>query len=185
MFACLALPGFWIAYLVIFALANLLHVPVLGTHTLGIESAAFWSSAADRIWHLLVPALVLALGAMAAQARYVRASLIEVLREDYIRTAQAKGHTPEAVLYRHALRNALRPLITNFGVLLPVLLGGSVIIETIFAWPGLGRLGYEAVLERDYPLLVALNLIMATIVLLSNLLTDLLYVLVDPRVRLP
>jgi peptide/nickel transport system permease protein len=127
----------------------------------------------------------LSLGGIAAQARYVRASLLEALREDYIRTARAKGVAPAAVLYRHALRNALRPLITNFGVLLPALLGGSIIIETIFAWPGIGRLGYEAVLERDYPVLLALNFITAVIVTLGSLLTDILYALVDPRVRLP
>lgn len=184
-FVCLAMPGFWIGYLLIITLANTLHLPVLGTHTLGMATALGWRTALDRLWHLLVPAFVLSLGGIAAQARYVRASLLETLREDYIRTARAKGVAPAAVLYRHALRNALRPLITNFGVLLPALLGGSIIIETIFAWPGIGRLAYEAVLERDYPVLVALNLITAVIVTLGSLLTDILYALVDPRVRLP
>ena len=183
MFACLALPGFWIAYLLIFALANFLQVPVLGTHSLGFENASTLVSIMDRLWHLLVPAFVLSLGAMAAQTRYIRSSLVEVLGEDYIRTARAKGAAPAAVLYKHALRNALRPLITNLGVLLPALLGGSVIIETIFAWPGLGRLAYEAVLERDYTVLVALNLVTATAVLLGTLLSDLIYAAVDPRLH--
>jgi peptide/nickel transport system permease protein len=182
-FACVAIPGFWIAYLVVLVLANMLHVPVLGTHTLGTDMTPGFHSALDGIWHLLVPAFVLSLGGIAAQARYVRASLIEVLGDDYIRTARAKGLAPDAVLYKHALGNALRPLITNFGVLLPALLGGSIIIETIFAWPGMGRLGYEAVLERDYPVLVALNMVTALVVTLGNLLTDLFYALADPRVR--
>jgi peptide/nickel transport system permease protein len=110
--------------------------------------------------------------------------MIETMREDYIRTALAKGLAQETVFYKHALRNSIRPLITGIGGLLPGLIGGSIIIETIFAYPGLGRLGYEAVLERDYPTLVALNFIVAALVLLGNLISDVLYAVVDPRVRL-
>jgi peptide/nickel transport system permease protein len=174
--ACIAAPGFWIAYLMVIALANGAGVPVLGTGAPG----GFFA----RVWHLLVPAFVLSLGAMAAQSRFVRDGVLEVLREDYIRTAQAKGLASGAILYGHALRNALRPVVTNLGLLLPALLGGSVIVETIFAWPGLGRLGYEAVLERDYPVLVTLNLVAAISVVLGNLLADLLLAALDPRVRL-
>ena len=182
--AGVAVPSCWGAYLLIIALAHGLGVPVLGTHTLGLENADGVRAALDRLWHLLLPAFVLSLGGIAAQSRYLRASMIGALREDYIRTARAKGLPPGAVLYRHALANALRPLIANFGLLLPALLGGAVIVETIFAWPGMGRLGYEAVLERDYPLLVALNLITAALVALANLLADLLHAASDPRVRL-
>ena len=183
-FASTAVPGFWIAYLVILALANVFHLPVLGTETIGMENGAGLAAFFDRVWHLLIPAFVLSLVGIAAQTRYLRATLIEVLREDYIRTARAKGASPDAILFRHALPHGLRPLITSFGISLPALLSGSIIIETIFAWPGIGRLGYEAVLERDYPLLVALNLVAAILVLLGNLFSDILYAAADPRVRL-
>ena len=122
--------------------------------------------------------MVLSIGGIAAQSRYIRASMIETLREDYIRTALAKGLAHDSVFYKHALRNSIRPLITGIGGLLPGLIGGSIIIETIFAYPGLGRLGYEAVLERDYPTLVALNFIVAALVLLGNLISDVLYAVV-------
>ena len=127
---------------------------------------------------------MLAMGGIAGQSRYVRASMLETLREDYIRTAQAKGLPADTILYRHALRNSLRPVITGIGGLLPALIGGAVIIESIFAYPGIGRLGYEAVMSRDYPTLVALNFITAVLVLLGNLISDVLYAVVDPRVRL-
>ena len=138
----------------------------------------------DRWWHVILPASILAIGGVAVQSRFIRASMIETLREDYIRTARAKGLDENAVFYRHALRNSIRPLITGIGLLLPALIGGAVIIENIFAYPGMGRLGYEAVLERDYPTLVALNFVTAALVLVGNLLADVLYAVVDPRVRL-
>jgi peptide/nickel transport system permease protein len=133
---------------------------------------------------LAVPGTILAIGGIAAQSRFIRATMAETLREDYIRTARAKGLSEGEVFYRHALRNSIRPLITGIGLLLPALISGAVIIESIFAYPGIGRLGYEAVLERDYPTLVALNFIVAALVLLGNLISDLLYAAVDPRVRL-
>ncbi len=136
------------------------------------------------IWHLLLPAIMLALGGIAAQSRYIRASMLETLREDYIRTARAKGLDKDTVFYKHALRNSVRPLITGIGGLLPALIGGAVIVETIFAYPGIGQLGYQAMLERDYPTLVTLNFITAVLVLLGNLIADVLYAIVDPRVRL-
>lgn len=182
-FALLAIPEFWISYLMIIGLTNWFAVPILGTASYGIELSglSYWL---DRIWHLLLPAIMLALGGIAAQSRYIRASMLETLREDYIRTARAKGLDKDTVFYKHALRNSVRPLITGIGGLLPALIGGAVIIETIFAYPGIGRLGYQAVLERDYPTLVALNFITAALVLLGNLIADVLYAVVDPRVRL-
>jgi peptide/nickel transport system permease protein len=183
-FLFIALPGFWISYLVAIVLVKEFAVPILGTQSYGIlfaNDAAAWL---DRIWHLLLPAIILALGGIASQSRFLRATVIETLREDYIRTARAKGLPEEIVLFKHALRNSIRPLITGIGMILPALIGGSVIIETIFAYPGMGRLGYEAVLERDYPTLVALNFVVAALVLLGNLISDLLYAVVDPRVRL-
>lgn len=183
-FAFLAIPEFWVAYLLIIGLTAGFAVPLMGTVSHGILFPNALAAGLDWVWHLALPATMLALGGIAVQSRYVRASLLETLREDYIRTAQAKGLSPERVLYHHALRNSIRPLITGIGSLLPALIGGAVIIETIFAYPGIGRLGYQAVLERDYPTLVALNFITAVLVLLGNLLADILYAIVDPRVRL-
>jgi peptide/nickel transport system permease protein len=183
-FALLAIPEFWLTYLLIIGLTGWLAIPLMGTVTHGVVFPNEAFRLLDWLWHLFVPAIMLALGGIAAQSRYVRGSMLETLREDYIRTAQAKGLPTDTVFYRHALRNSLRPVITGIGGLLPALIGGAVIIETIFAYPGIGRLGYQAVLERDYPTLVALNFIAASLVLLGNLLADLLYAVVDPRVRL-
>jgi peptide/nickel transport system permease protein len=183
-FLFIALPGFWISYLLAIVLVKEFGVPILGTQSYGIEFPNAAAAGLDRIWHLLIPATILALGGLAAQSRYLRAKMIETLREDYIRTARAKGLAEEVILYKHALRNSIRPLVTGIGMLLPALISGSVIIESIFAYPGMGRLGYEAVLERDYPTIVALNFVVAALVLLGNLISDLLYAAVDPRVRL-
>jgi len=182
-FAGIALPSFWIGYLLLVVLARIVHAPVLGTFTLGTENAPMPGILLDRLWHLLVPAAVLSVPGIASQARYLRASLLDVLDADYIRTARAKGVSTDNLIYHHALRNAVRPLITNFGLLLPALLGGSIIVETIFAWPGIGRLAYEAVLERDYPVLVALNLVTAIVVVAAGIVTDVLYAWTDPRLR--
>jgi len=183
-FVFIALPGFWVSYLLAIGLVNYGAVPILGTHTIGVTFSNGLEVFLDRWWHVMLPASILAIGGVAVQSRFIRASMIETLREDYIRTAQAKGLDENAVFYRHALRNSVRPLITGIGMLLPALIGGAVIIENIFAYPGMGRLGYEAVLERDYPTLVALNFVTAALVLLGNLLADVLYAVVDPRVRL-
>ncbi len=183
-FALIALPGFWIAYLVLIGLVNFFGIPVLGTQSYGIEFPNGLTQLLDRLWHIVLPGTILALGGIAVQSRYIRATVLEALQEDYIRTARAKGLPEEEVFYKHALRNAIRPLITGIGALLPALIGGSLIIETIFAYPGMGRLGYEAAIERDYPTLVALNFIVAALILLGNLLSDVLYAVVDPRVRL-
>jgi len=183
-FFFIAVPTFWISNLAIIGLVNWAAVPVLGTQSYGIAFPNFAYLWLDRIWHIALPATILSLGGIAVQSRYIRASMLETLGEGYIRTARAKGLDEDTIFYKHALRNSIRPLITGIGGLLPALIGGSVIVETIFAYPGMGRLGYEAVLERDYPTLVALNFIVAALVLLGNLLSDLLYALVDPRVRL-
>ena len=183
-FALIALPGFWVAYMLVIGLVELTGAPLLGLSTFGVEYPNALMFALDHLWHLLVPASVLALAGIAVQSRFIRATVTEALSEDYIRTARAKGLTDAGVLYKHALRNSVRPLITGIGLLLPALLGGTVIIESIFAYPGMGRLGYEAILERDYPVLVTLNFVVAALVLLGNLLADVLYAVVDPRVRL-
>lgn len=183
-FVFIAVPTFWIANLAIIGLVKYAAVPVLGTQSYGIAFPNAVSLWLDRLWHIALPSSILALGGIAVQSRYIRASMLETLREGYVRTARAKGLDEDTVFYKHALRNSIRPLITGIGGLLPALIGGSVIVETIFAYPGMGRLGYEAVLERDYPTLVALNFIVAALVLLGNLVSDLLYAVVDPRVRL-
>ena len=183
-FVFIAVPTFWIANMAIIGLVKFTSVPVLGTQSYGIDFPNCLAAGLDRIWHIALPAIVLSLGGIAVQSRYIRASMLETLREDFIRTARAKGLEEDVVFYKHALRNSIRPLITGIGSLLPALIGGAVIVETIFAYPGMGRLGYEAVLERDYPTLVALNFIVAALVLLGNLLSDILYAVVDPRVRL-
>jgi len=180
----IALPGFWISYLIAILLVKEFHVPILGTQSYGIEFPNAGAAILDRLWHLLVPATVLALGGIAVQSRYLRATMIESLREDYIRTARAKGLAEEIVLYKHAFRNSVRPILAGIGMLLPAMISGSVVIETIFAYPGIGRLSYEAVLERDYPTLVAMNFFVAALILLGNLISDLLYAAVDPRIRL-
>lgn len=183
-FVFIAVPTFWIANLALIGLVKYAAIPVLGTQSYGIAFPNTLSLCLDRIWHIALPATILSLGGIAVQSRYVRASMLETLREGYVRTARAKGLDEDSIFYKHALRNSIRPLITGIGGLLPALIGGSVIVETIFAYPGMGRLGYEAVLERDYPTLVALNFIVAALVLFGNLISDLLYAVVDPRVRL-
>lgn len=183
-FIFIALPSFWISYLVVIGLVNHLGIPILGLQSYGLEYPNVFAKWLDQLWHLAVPATVLAIGGIAAQSRFLRATMAETLREDYIRTARAKGLPEDRVFYHHALRNSIRPLVTGIGLLLPALISGAVIVESIFAYPGIGRLGYEAVLERDYPTLVALNFIVAALVLLGNLISDLLYAVVDPRVRI-
>jgi len=183
-FAFIALPGFWISYLLCIFFVKYVQVPLLGLVTFGVQHANEWTYLLDRAWHLFTPALVLAIGGIAVMSRYVRSSMLEALGDDYVRTARAKGLEETAVFYKHALRNSLRPVVTFIGFSLPGMLGGAVIIESIFGYPGMGRLGFEAVLERDYPVLVALNFIAAVLVLAGNLLSDILYAVVDPRVRL-
>jgi peptide/nickel transport system permease protein len=117
-------------------------------------------------------------------SRYVRSQMLEVEGQDFVRTARAKGLPWERVHYQHALRNALLPFVTMFGLILPGLIGGSVIIESIFSWPGLGRMAYESILARDYPVILTINFIAAVLVLIGTLISDILYVIVDPRIRL-
>lgn len=181
-FMGIALPSFWVAYMLLMLTVGKMHLPVLGLHTFGVAMPNGLVGA-DVLWHLFLPALIFAAGGIAAESRYMRGSMIDTLVQDYVRTARAKGLHEEEVIYKHALRNALLPMVTIFGLLLPGMLGGSVIIESIFAYPGIGRLGYEAVMSRDYPTIMTLNTITAVLVLLGNLLADVLYAVVDPRIR--
>jgi peptide/nickel transport system permease protein len=183
-YALISLPSYVIAYLAILWVVNTFELPVIGLRTFGLDSASGLRQAMDRLWHLAVPALMAALGGIAVLSRYVRSQMLEVVSQDYVRTARAKGLPEERVIYGHALRNALLPFVTLFGFLIPGLIGGSVIVEQIFAWPGLGRLGYDAILARDFPLILTINFFAAALTLAGTFLSDVLYAVVDPRIRL-
>jgi len=180
----ISIPGFFFAYiLIIFVVANF-HVPVIGMETFGAGGTSWIQMMMDRTWHLLLPSLLGATGGIAILSRYVRSQMLEVEGQDYVRTARAKGLPSEQVHYKHALRNALLPFVTMFGMILPGLIGGSVIIESIFSWPGMGRMAYEAILARDYPVILTVNFVSAVLVLAGTFISDLLYMVVDPRIRL-
>jgi peptide/nickel transport system permease protein len=183
-FALISIPGFYLSYLAIIFVVQTFQVDVIGIQTFGREPPGVWTRLMDRTWHLVLPSLLGATAGIAVLSRYVRSQMLEVISSDYVRTARAKGLPEDAVLYRHALRNGLLPFVTMLGLLIPGLIGGSVIFETIFAWPGIGRLGYEAILARDYPVVIALNFIAALLTVVGTLLSDVLYMLVDPRIRL-
>ncbi len=175
----ISLPTFFLglAGIYVFAL-RLRWLPAGGTMTLGTEGGLL-----DTIAHLILPATVLAVAGAGQVTRYVRSSMLEVLGQDYVRTARAKGLAEFGVLRRHALRNALIPVITLAGLQIPVLLAGAVITEQVFEWPGMGRLTIEAINQRDYPVLMGITLASAGLVVVANLLADLAYALVDPRIR--
>ena len=179
----ISIPGFFFAYILIILTVTYLKVPILGMSSFGITHITFWPWLMDHLWHLLLPSFLSATAGIAVLSRYVRGQMLEVIHEDYIRTAIAKGLPKEKVYYRHALKNALLPFITMFGLLLPGLIGGSVIIETIFSWPGMGRLAYEAILNRDYPIILTINFVSAVLVLAGTFLADILYSVADPRIR--
>ncbi len=183
-FALISIPGFYLAYLAMIFVVDTFRVDVIGLRTFGREGAGWLYGAMDRTWHLVLPSLLGAVAGIAVLSRYVRSQMLEVISADYVRTARSKGLDEDQVLYRHALRNGLLPFVTMLGLLIPGLIGGSVIFETIFAWPGIGRLGYEAILSRDYPVVIALNFVAAVLTLSGTLLSDLLYMVVDPRIRL-
>jgi peptide/nickel transport system permease protein len=179
-FVGVSIPVFWLAILLIIVFSVTLGwLPSAGMRTVGVPATL-----GDLLRHLVMPSLVLATFPLAQLMRYVRSSMVDVLAQDYVRTARAKGLSETATLCRHALRNALIPMVTVLGVLTPRLLGGAVITETIFAWPGLGRLAVEAAITRDYPVIMGATLLVAGLVILSNLVTDLLYIVIDPRVAL-
>ena len=180
----ISIPGFFFAYILIIIVVTGLHVPVIGMKTFGIGAMSAPFLFMDRIWHLLLPSVLGATAGIAVLSRYVRSQMLEVQSQDYVRTAKAKGLSPEQVHYKHALRNALLPFVTMFGLILPGLIGGSVIIESIFSWPGMGRMAYEAILARDYPVILTVNFVSAVLVLAGTFISDLLYLVVDPRIRL-
>jgi peptide/nickel transport system permease protein len=183
-FAGFAMPSFWLALMLMLVFGvQLGWLPVSGMMGVGAEYLPWWDQWADVLRHLILPLAVTTYGGLASVSRYARTSMLEVIRQDYIRTARAKGLSEFQVVFHHALRNALIPIITLLGLSLPSLIGGSFIIETLFAWPGMGRLGFEAIMSRNYPLVMGIGIISAFLTLLGNLLADVGYALADPRVR--
>jgi ABC-type dipeptide/oligopeptide/nickel transport system permease component len=174
--AGVAVPVFWLAIMLIFLFAVRLHwLPASG------RGGPVWTAAG--LVHLLMPALALGLGLAASTARLTRSTLLDVLDEDYVRTAKAKGLRARTVTLRHALRNALIPIVTNVGLQIGILLSGAFLTETVFSWPGVGRLAVDAMVRRDYPLLQGVLLVTIVLFILLNLLVDLAYPLLDPRLR--
>jgi len=180
-----AMPGFWLALLLMLWLGiNWPILPISGLTSLGYESMSPVEKVWDMAKHLILPVFIYTSGSWAGMSRFMRSSMLEVLRQDYIMTARAKGLPSHVVLFKHALRNALMPVITILGLSVPSLIGGSVIIESIFALPGLGQLFYQAVMSRDYPLIMGSLVLGAVLTLIGNLLADVGYGLADPRIRI-
>jgi peptide/nickel transport system permease protein len=178
-------PSFWLALLLIYMLGVQWGVlPISGIQSLDTTGLTLWGRISDWAEHLILPVFVSAFGGLAGFSRYVRNNMLEVLRQDYIRTAWAKGLPEKIVIYKHALRNALMPVITILGLSLPGIIGGSVIMETVFGIPGMGQLLYQAVFSRDYNLAMGILVPAAFLTMLGNFLADIAYAITDPRVRL-
>ncbi len=179
-----ATPTFWLALLLMLLFGvKLGWLPISGVRSLDYALLSPWAKFGDLAGHLTLPVLVSAFGGLAGLSRYTRASMLEVMRQDYITAARAKGLGQRTVLYKHALRNALLPVITILGLSIPALVGGSVIFETIFAIPGMGQLFYQSVMSRDYPVIMGILVIGAVLTLFGNLLADVSYALADPRIK--
>ncbi len=183
-FVGFAMPGFWMALLLMsYFSITLQWLPLSGVTSLEFATLGPWGQALDVAKHLAMPMFIIVFGSLAGMSRFMRASMLEVLRQDFIVTARAKGLPERVVLFRHALRNALLPVITLLGLSVPGLIGGSVIIESIFSLPGMGQLFYGAVMARDYPLIMGNLVLGAVLTLMGNTLADLCYSLADPRIR--
>jgi peptide/nickel transport system permease protein len=186
-----SMPSFWLALMLILVFSlgarNLwdwpIWFPASGMTSIDYPFMGLGEKVRDRLMHLFLPSLSLALVLAAGISRYMRGSMLEVIRQDYIRTARAKGLSEGVVVFKHALRNALIPIVTLFGLYLPFLFSGTVFIETVFAWPGMGKLVVDAIGQRDYPVVMAGAFIFALMVVVGNLVADILYSLVDPRIR--
>ena len=175
----LSIPTFWLGLMAIYVFSVLL--AALPPGNIGTVGAPF--SVADRLRHLVLPAGTLGVVMVATWSRYTRASMLEVIGEDYIRTALAKGVSSAAIVFKHALKNALIPLVTLAGLQLPLVFSGALVTETVFTWPGMGRLFVDSIGYRDYPVLMGILMLTAMLVVAGNLVADLLYAVIDPRVR--
>lgn len=181
-----AVPSFWIGLILIYTFGlklDLLPISGIGTIGLNVRTAGFWKTFVDRAAHVIMPVFVVAFGSMTGVARYMRSSMLEVVRQDYVRTARAKGLPEKVVIIKHAMRNAFLPIVTLLGNELPLLFGGMVVIESIFSWPGIGLLSIRAIFQRDYQIVMAVNMMGAVLMVIGNFLADLLYVVVDPRIK--
>lgn len=184
--ALYSLPGFWTALLLLSLFAVSFRIlPVSGLHSLFYEEEPLWRRWLDLLWHLALPLTVITSSGVAVISRYVKASMEEALSQNFIRAARARGIPERDVLMNHALRNALLPVITLIGLSVPALLGGSVILESVFAIPGMGRLFFNAVFQRDYPVIMGLLTLGASLTLAGNALADFIYAYADPRIRRP
>jgi peptide/nickel transport system permease protein len=176
--AGISIPSFWFGLIAILVFSvELRWLPSGGMHTLGQEK-----SLGDLLKHLIMPSAILSILSVAGWSRYIRASVLEVIRQDYVRTAWAKGLSERVVITRHVLRNSLIPVATLLGLSLPNLVGGALITETIFGWPGMGRLAYNAAVKRDYPVIMGALVVSTVLVILGNLLADVAYSILDPRI---
>ena len=179
-----SMPSFWFGLMLILILSYKFQLlPASQMTSVNFEFLPSGEQWMDRLKHLLMPAIALGIGSAASVARYMRSGMLEQIRQDYVRTARAKGLSERVVIFKHAMRNALIPIVTLLGLTLPFLVGGAVLIETIFAWPGMGRLIVTAIFQRDYPVVLAIAFVSSIMVILGSLIADILYSIVDPRVR--
>ncbi len=185
-----SMPSFWLGLMLMLLLSLKAHewglpfaLPPTGMTSVDYEFMGFWGKLGDRLAHLVLPVLTLTLVMSAGIARYTRGQMLEVIRQDYIRTARAKGLPERTILFKHALRNSLLPVITLLGLYLPLLFSGAVLVEVIFSWPGMGRVIVDAIFQRDYPVVMATSFIFALVVVIGSLVADVLYAVADPRVR--
>jgi len=185
LFILYSLPSFWVATLLIMFFAGGEYYnwfPAHGISSIEAKTMTMWDWTMDRLWHMALPLFCYTYGSLAMISRYMRGSMLETIRQDYIRTARAFGFSERVVVYRYALRNSLIPIVTLLGGLLPALIGGSVIIESIFSIPGMGRLAFEGVLSRDYPLVMGVFAISALLTMFGLLLSDILTAIVNPKI---
>lgn len=183
-FVGFATPTFWLSLILMLVFGvQLGWFPVSGMWSVESEYLPWYERLGDLAWHLVLPVAVSVFGGLASVSRYARSNMLEVLQMDYIRMARAKGLSEFRVVFRHALPNALLPIITLLGLSLPGLLAGGTIIETIFGWPGMGRLNWEAIMSRNYPVVMGIGIILAFFTLLGNLLADISYAALDPRIK--
>lgn len=188
-----SMPTFWLALILMLIFAfkvyqiewwpEFLRFPASDMTSVGYYALSGWGKFVDRLRHLTLPAISLGIASAASVARYMRSSMLEVIHQDYIRTARAKGLPERTVILKHALKNALLPIITLLGLYLPFLFSGAVLVEMVFSWPGMGRTIVDAIFQRDYPLVMATSFVFATMVVIGNLVADILYAAVDPRIR--
>jgi len=184
LFICFSVPSFWLAliFMIFFGL-QLGWLPMSGLYSFNFENMNIFMKILDISKHLVLPVAVSVIVSLATLSRYTRSGMLEVLKQDYIKTAYAKGLSQRQVIFRHALKNTLLPMITIIGLSIPALIGGSFIFETIFSYPGIGRLGYEAVMARDYPVVMGIATLSAVLTLLGNIIADVSYKIADPRIK--